>query len=296
MPQQQKPNFLDGVDGLFHQQPAKPKGSQQQKGPSESGIKQAQKLITAQKTFQQRLRQYGSSIDDVTPPKFKMGEPVYFVENKHRFNGVITQVPSGQTQILQAQHNVIVPWKTMMEKNPYFQDILGSGSVWNMDGERLYLIKLDDGTISCAYESDLFSNVRQQSQHTKQSFLQKNKQLKTVAHKAIYGKIGLDVIVKFNDHLYSGEIIGIPPDGTVIYDISDEHFGNNTSIIKWKKNNRSDENLIESFEDQLGTGSVWYFPKNKKPIRKYFVKLLNQNVVLVSESKISLTKRTTRFF
>jgi hypothetical protein len=26
--------------------------------------------------------------------------------------------------------------------------------------------------------------------------------------------------------------------------MSDEHFGNNTSIIKWKKNNRSDENLI----------------------------------------------------
>lgn len=295
MPQQQKPNFLEGVENLFkQQQPAK--GSQQQKGSSESGLKQAQKLISVQKTFQQRLRQRGSSIDDVTPPKFKMGEPVYFVENKHRYNGVITQVPSGKTQVLNAAHNVFVPWKTMMEQNPFFQDIPGSGSVWNMDGERLYLIKLDDNkTISSAYESDLFSDVRQQSQHTKQSFLQKNKQLKTEAHKAIYGKIGLDVIVKFNDHVYSGEIIAIPPDGTVIYDISDEHFGNNTSIIKWKKNNRSDENLIESFEDQPGTGSVWYFPKNKKPVRKYFVKLLNQNVVLVSESKISLTKRTTRF-
>ena len=29
MPQQQKPNFLEGVDGLFQQQPAIPKGYQQ---------------------------------------------------------------------------------------------------------------------------------------------------------------------------------------------------------------------------------------------------------------------------
>jgi hypothetical protein len=160
-------------------------------------------------------------------------------------------------------------------------------------------------TITVISQQQAPTQQQEQQKHTRQSFVKRNKEFyaKIFARRPALFKIGDKVKIDFDygrlgakSKPMKGKIIAIPKDGTLISD-----GGKDKPNIKWIKNNKNIQKSVETFEDQPGTGSVWYFTYSDDPYRhkrthrmkdappayrKYFVLLENGVTSLIEESDI----------